>query len=102
MDACHFPLKLADTLIHRSVRGCAVSVTAGKWKTKSTFQPSVLFLFTLELVLFDHSATLDPNFYHYSLPVETKFILSHNNDFTVKVIKKMYLRRQSVLFHNCN
>ena len=57
-------------------------------------------LLHLRMIMFNHCAAADPNFYHYSPLVKTKFILRQYNDFIVKLILQMYLYRQSILFHS--
>ena len=57
-------------------------------------------LLHLRTIMFNHCTAADPNFYHYSPLVKTKFILQQYNDFIVKLILQMYLYRQSILFHS--
>ena len=39
--------------------------------------------------LINHCAILDPNFYHYSLLLKTKFILCCYNDLTIRLMLNM-------------
>ena len=61
--------------------------SCGRWRTKSTFWPSVLLHYILELNhLVSMLHILDSNFHHSSHFVKTKFISCWYNDLTIKLL----------------